>query len=167
MSWEFSAGLSAIEGQKRFPLQFKVRYCSFPRTAGFSGDGWVVDVSSGGALVISENELLIGAKIELAMEWPSLLDGNIPLKIVARGSVVRFSPESFAVKFQRYQFRTLKRVVQTFEDPTYPRQDRQMSCNRVSFRLITETTCPELPRFQADSLFNCQRLQQDDLQREI
>ena len=113
--------LSGVVGDRRakarFPLQFKVRYCSFRRTPGFSGNGWVVDVSSGGALVISENELVVDAKVELAMEWPSLLDGNIPLQIVARGSVVRCSPESFAVKFQRYQFRTLKRAVQTFEDP--------------------------------------------------
>jgi hypothetical protein len=120
----FMEALSGVAGNRRvkvrFPLRLKVRYRPFGRTPGLLGNGWLVDVSSGGALVISENETLVGAKVELAMEWPSLLDGNIPLQLVARGCVVRCSAESFAVKFQRYQFRTMKRGVQLIEDPFAP-----------------------------------------------
>jgi len=45
----------------------------------------------------------------MSIERPLLLDGRIPLQLFATGWVVRREPFEFAVSFERYQFRTLKR----------------------------------------------------------
>jgi hypothetical protein len=37
-------------------------------------------MSSGGALIVSGNEICVGARVEVSMEWPSLLDERIPLR---------------------------------------------------------------------------------------
>jgi PilZ domain len=91
----------------RYPLALNVRY----RTLGtrlHCGKGEAVNLSSGGALVRSHHVLGVGEELELSIEWPSHLDGCIPIQLVAIASVVRCGPSSFAVHFRRHQFRTLR-----------------------------------------------------------
>ena len=64
-------------------------------------------------MVVSEHEIRGGVKVEISIEWPSLLDGRIPLQLVTVGRVVRSAGVSFALSFERYQFRTLRSGVQT------------------------------------------------------
>jgi hypothetical protein len=77
-----------------------------------SGTGRAVNVSSGGVLVVfqqvvSPHEIGVGAWMEMSIEWPSLLDGRIPLQLFAVGRVVRQRTSIFAASFERYQFRTM------------------------------------------------------------
>jgi PilZ domain len=95
----------------RYPLMLKIRYRSLGRKLHL-GEGQAVNLSSGGALIDSRHELSVGEVLEVCMEWPSLLDGCIPLQLVAVAKVVRCGPSSFAVRFRRYQFRTLRCRVQ-------------------------------------------------------
>ena len=99
--------LSGIERRSkvRYPIPLKIRYRALGQPLR-SGEGQAVNLSSSGALVISPHELQIGAEVEIYMEWPSLLDGWIPLQLVAVGSVVRCGTSNFAVCFRRHQFRT-------------------------------------------------------------
>jgi len=90
----------------RYPLGLTVRYRDLDRKL-HSGEGQAVNVSSGGALIDSQHDLGIGAELEVRIEWPSLLDGRIPLQLVAIAGVVRCGASSFAVCFRRHQFRTL------------------------------------------------------------
>jgi hypothetical protein len=90
----------------RYPIVLKVHYRSLGRKLHL-GEGQAVNLSSGGALVHSRHELAVGEVLEVCIEWPSLLDGSIPLQLVAVAGVVRCGPSSFAVRFRRYQFRTL------------------------------------------------------------
>jgi hypothetical protein len=69
-------------------------------------------MSSGGLLIAADQRTQIGAKIELNVEWPSLLDGMIPLQLVAVGRVVRCLESGFALAFTQYQFRTMSRKLQ-------------------------------------------------------
>jgi hypothetical protein len=103
----------------RYPLVLSVRYHTLGRLGRkfYSGVGQAVNLSSGGALVDSQHELGVGAELEVRMDWPSLLDGRIPLQFVAVGWVVRCDAASFAVRFRRHHFRTLKRKVQLFPGP--------------------------------------------------
>jgi hypothetical protein len=91
----------------RYPLALNVRYRTLGRQL-HCGIGQVVNLSSGGALVGCQHALGVGAELEIRMEWPSLLDGGIPLQLVAIASVVRCGASSFAVRFRRHQFRTLR-----------------------------------------------------------
>lgn len=93
----------------RFPLELRVRYRSLARRCPASGTGMVVNISRSGVLVSSEHAIREGARVELNIEWPSLLDGRVPLQVVTVGRVVRCEPSSFAVVLARYQFRTTKK----------------------------------------------------------
>lgn len=70
-------------------------------------------MSSAGLLVLADHRTEVGAKIELNIEWPSMLDGQVPLQLVAVGKVVRCLESGFALAFTQYQFRTLSRKLQS------------------------------------------------------
>jgi PilZ domain len=95
----------------RFPFELQVRYRTLGRRYSLTGSGWVVNMSSGGVLVAYRHEIPLGTRMELNIEWPSLLDGRVPLRLVTVGRVVRSEPHSFAVSLNRHQFRTTKRAV--------------------------------------------------------
>ena len=99
----------------RFPLDLTVRFRPLTGSL-FSGAGRAVNVSSGGVLVVSQRvvspkEISVGALVEMSIEWPSLLDGKVPLQLFAVGCVVRRRTFDFAAAFERYQFRTLNRPI--------------------------------------------------------
>jgi hypothetical protein len=68
-------------------------------------------MNRGGVLVSSVDEVNVGKRVELSIEWPSLLHGRVPLRLVTVGAVVRCENSSFAVALTRYQFRTAKKKV--------------------------------------------------------
>jgi len=113
--------------KERYPLVLAVRYRTLGREL-YSGVGQAVNLSSG-ALVDCQHELGLGVKLELYMEWPSLLDGCVPLQLVAVSSVVRCGPSCFAVCFLRYQFRTLRSKLQPPDSliPITSAKTRQMN----------------------------------------
>jgi len=92
----------------RFPVQLPVRYRTVARNP-YAGLGSVMNISSGGVLVAHQHQIGSGAAIELNIDWPSLLDGRVPLKLVIQGIVVRCDISSFAVQLNRYEFRTNRR----------------------------------------------------------
>jgi len=62
-------------------------------------------------LVSAKHEFKVGMRMELNIEWPSLLHGEVPLRFVTAGEVVRCDASSFVVKLVGYQFRTAKRTL--------------------------------------------------------
>jgi hypothetical protein len=97
----------------RFPLDLSVRFRPLSSRFLSSGAGRAVNVSSSGLLVVSQHivsqhALRVGEQVEMSIEWPSLLDGKIPLQLFAVGRVVRRRASDFAAAFERYQFRTMR-----------------------------------------------------------
>jgi hypothetical protein len=114
----------------RYPLVLNVHY----RTPGRSvhgGAGQVVNMSSGGAFIVSSHTLAVGAELEVCMEWPPLLDGWVRLQLVAFGRVVRCSESSFALSFRRHQFRTLKSKLQPVPTPSV---NKTKGCRLLNIR---------------------------------
>jgi hypothetical protein len=95
----------------RFPVVMRVCYRTFEKGALRSGEGWVTNMSPNGVLISAKHEVSSGERMELNIEWPSLLHGEIPLRFVSAGEVVRCDASSFAVKLVGHQFRTAKRKV--------------------------------------------------------
>lgn len=95
----------------RFPLELRVNYRTLGRESPCAGEGWVVNMNKSGVLVSSKHELGVGTRLELSIEWPSLLYGRVPLRFVTVGTIVRCDASSFAVTLARYQFRTAKKKV--------------------------------------------------------
>jgi PilZ domain len=101
----------------RFPLPLGVRFRPLKGRLPY-GAGRAINVSSGGILVVVEqvvpeqvilrHEITVGALVEMSVEWPSLLDGRVPLQLFALARVVRHRSSDFAAVFEKYQFRTLR-----------------------------------------------------------
>ena len=91
----------------RFPVKQEIRYrMMVSRTVAKSGVGMTLDISSGGILFTTKEELPIGRLVEIAMHWPARLNGTCPLQFVASGRVLRSNGNTAAVRIQRYEFRT-------------------------------------------------------------
>ena len=75
------------------------------------GKGWAVNMSSGGVLVASKNPFIVGTLVEMSIEWPSRLEGRIPLQLIATGRVLRGGASFFAASFERHEFRTRNKPV--------------------------------------------------------
>jgi hypothetical protein len=95
----------------RYPVKLTVRYRTIGRSHAVNGVGQTLNMSSGGLLVSAEHEMPAGLRLEVNVEWPLLLNGTVPLQLVAHGKVVRGEGSEFAVAFAQYQFRTMGRVV--------------------------------------------------------
>jgi hypothetical protein len=93
----------------RFPIELRVRYETLGKKLKISGVGRTLNLSSAGMIVASKDEFLAGTRLEVALEWPSLLQGTTPLQLVVICKVVRSTKSAFAVELQRHQFRTMSR----------------------------------------------------------
>jgi len=115
----------------RFSLVLDVRFRSLSTKSVFYGAGRAVNVSSGGALVVSQHllaqyKISVGALAEIGIEWPSLLDGTIPLQLRTVGRVLRCGASDFAVEFERYEFRTMRHS----SEPLAPLARDDIDCPR-------------------------------------
>jgi hypothetical protein len=70
------------------------------------GSGRTRNISSGGIFFEVDETLPTQSKIELAMDWPFLLEGVCALKLVMRGRIVRSDTKGIAVKIAHHEFRT-------------------------------------------------------------
>ncbi len=97
----------------RYRLNLSVRFGSSGAGSSLSGEGTIVNMSSGGALIASGDQPLVGELVEMRIEWPSLLDGRIPLQLIVLGRILRRGPSRFAAAFERHEFRTMQRSGQS------------------------------------------------------
>jgi hypothetical protein len=91
----------------RYPLDLSVRFLCRSGESRVSGEGLAVNLSSGGVLVASRHQMKVGARVEMSIEWPLLLDGKTPLQLLTVGWVLRRGDYHFAATFDRYEFRTM------------------------------------------------------------
>ena len=91
----------------RYPLDLSIRFRSVSGLASISGEGRTLNLSSGGVLVLARHvelhEISAGARVELSIEWPSLLNGKVPLQLFARGRILRLGVSVFAATFERLE----------------------------------------------------------------
>lgn len=117
-----TSGAAAVSGLIQAERRFKPRYrldlnVRFRCLSGsfFSGAGQALNLSSGGILVaspkpVTQDAIIVGALLEMRIEWPSLLDGKVPLQLIAVGRVVRRRAAGFAATFEQYKFRTASSI---------------------------------------------------------
>jgi hypothetical protein len=93
----------------RFPMIEVARYKSRQgRRNLVAGIGQTVNFSSSGALLRVQHPIEVGDPLDMALEWPVLLDGTVHMQLLAHGQVVRTEPGCIAIEFEWYQFRTRK-----------------------------------------------------------
>jgi len=89
--------------QIRFPMVLRLQY---RLGGGPCQEGHLVNLSSGGAFFRAAEPVRVGARVELSVPWPYLLDGNCRLQLRIRGTVVRSDSFGVAVQSSRHEFRT-------------------------------------------------------------
>jgi hypothetical protein len=92
---------------RRYPIALEIEYKLLRKgRVERLGLGRTLNVSSGGVLFEANEALPSGSSIELLVQWPFLLEGVCPLKLVIQGSVVRSDSKSVAVQTRHHEFRT-------------------------------------------------------------
>ena len=114
-----SAGLVQADrrSRTRYPIELEVRFFLTRQKSRQYSVGRTVNISSSGLLISSPCLIGVAAQVQLMIDWPSLLDGRIPLQLVATGTVVRSGGWSFAVAVRSHQFRTMKRSLAVQAQP--------------------------------------------------
>ena len=92
----------------RYELTLAVSYSTLHKKNPDCGTGHTLNMSSGGVKIAAPNGFNLGQLVRINMEWPELLNGEIPLQFIAVGRIVRCDPFSFAIAFQHHEFRTVK-----------------------------------------------------------
>lgn len=88
-------------------IQQDVRYRILNKKDGdVEAEGKTLNMSSSGVLFTTGHMMLPGRRVELSIDWPAQLDNKCPLKLVARGRVVRFENGTAAIEILQHEFRT-------------------------------------------------------------
>lgn len=91
----------------RYPIVLDVEYRLINRgRIERLGSGRTLNISSGGVLMEVPEQMPSGGLIELLLNWPFLLEGVCPLKLVMRGRIVRCDANGVAIKARHHEFRT-------------------------------------------------------------
>ncbi len=93
---------------RRYPISLDLTYKLFHqngRVARF-GSGRTLDISSGGACFESMDTFPQSAILELSINWPCVLEGICPLRLVMRGHIVRTGDRRVAIEAEHSEFRT-------------------------------------------------------------
>ena len=94
-------------GADRFPIEREVRFKVLNRkNAEEVGSGKTINMSSNGVLFTTDQYLIPGRRLEIAISWPAQLNSKVALKLVARGRVVRCDEGRAAIEIHQYEFRT-------------------------------------------------------------
>jgi hypothetical protein len=103
--------LTGVEPERRrsirFPMNLEVRYSVVGhRRPREDGSGRTIDMSSSGLSFTADTPLSIGQRLDMSIDWPVLLDGDVQLQIVASGVVIRTTGAVTAIRIERHGFRT-------------------------------------------------------------
>jgi hypothetical protein len=93
---------------QRYPISLNVDYRLLRKgqVDGF-GSARTIDMASGGVLLDPQASLPAGSSIELFINWPMLLEGVCPLRLVMWGRVTRSDGRGVAIQTRQHEFRTV------------------------------------------------------------
>ena len=96
----------------RFPISLDVHYKFRRNGIDHRGTGRTVNIGSGGMLFEADEVFRVTdfrhkPRIELALDWPCLLDERCALKLAIRGRFLRLEGRfRIAMRIEQYEFRT-------------------------------------------------------------
>ncbi len=92
-------------------MDLEVRYSAAGRRGPVeNGTGRTIDMSRSGLSFTAGRTLQVGHKLDVSIDWPVLLDGDVQLQLVASGVVVRNDGAVIAMRIERHEFRTRRAV---------------------------------------------------------
>ena len=97
-------------GIRRFPIREEVRYRIEKKNHSTVGSGETIDIASTEVSFTTTKQLPLGEKVEVAVNWPVLLNNDCALRLIASGRIVESRENFAALRIERYEFRTRARV---------------------------------------------------------
>jgi hypothetical protein len=82
-----------------------------------AGTGTALNASSAGIAFTSDRPLPLNAHIEISMSWPVPLQDACPLRLLAKGRVVRCQDANVACAIDKFEFRTQARAAEVTRTP--------------------------------------------------
>ncbi len=114
----FNESTSDRRRKQRFPLSRELRYRLLQQPVPNSaGTGIALNASSAGIAFTSDQPLPLHARIEISMSWPVPLQDACPLRLLAKGRVVRCQDGNVACAIDQFEFRTQARTAEVGRTP--------------------------------------------------
>ncbi len=99
--------VSEQRSHQRYPIELEVEYRLLTKgQCELIGSGKTRNISSGGVLFEALGSRPATGPIELLLNWPFLLEGVCPLKLVMKGRIVRSDMRGIAIQSNYHEFRT-------------------------------------------------------------
>lgn len=111
----------SFAGEKRcsrclFPIEQDVRYQFIKGTrVSQVGTGRTCEISSREVRFTTQQIMRPGERVRLAVDWPALINGTCPMKLVIRGRVLCSDSGAATVRIERHEFRTRGSPLAVFE----------------------------------------------------
>lgn len=91
--------------QRRYPVALELEYKVMTGGAVISsGTGKTGNISSGGVLFRTEDQLAAGPAVELSIRWPTVSESAPFVELRMFGRIVRSDANGTAVEMRRYHF---------------------------------------------------------------
>jgi hypothetical protein len=95
---------------RRYPITLQLQYKLIRKgRVQRLGLGRTINISSHGVLFETDDAVPTSGQMELAMNWPFLLQGSRALKLIMRGRILRMQEKTVALKMEFREFRTAGR----------------------------------------------------------
>lgn len=96
---------------RRYPIALQLQYRLMRKgRIQLLGFGRTINISSHGVLFEVDDVVPTGGQLELALNWPLLLEGSCGLQLIMRGRILRTDEKIIALKAEFHEFRTAGRV---------------------------------------------------------
>lgn len=94
---------------RRYPITLPLQYKLVRNGKSLLGFGRTLNISTHGVLFELDDAVPAGGQIELALNWPLMLQGSCCLRLVMRGSILRTDEKTIALQAKSHEFRTAGR----------------------------------------------------------
>lgn len=92
---------------RRYPLSFAMRYMTAdPSVAARHGVGETVWMSRTEVGFLAKGPAVVGDKVSMYIEWPVLLQGDVPLQLIVSAVIVQRSGPLSIARMTKHEFRT-------------------------------------------------------------
>lgn len=91
---------------RRYPMSLALKYETAAPEIARTGSGETVWMSCKEVAFLAKGPMNVGDKVALHIEWPVLLEGEVPLQVTATAQIAQCSGPLSIAKFVRYEFRT-------------------------------------------------------------
>jgi hypothetical protein len=91
---------------RRFPMSYGLRYVMMPPAAARTAVGETVWISRREVAFLAKGPACVGDKVQMFIEWPVLLHGEVPLQLTLSAEIVQSSGPLSVARLTKHEFRT-------------------------------------------------------------